>query len=304
MKTIKIFRLSSLFLFILIASQSCMVSSLHPLYTDANIVHKEELNGKWISDDETRIEIKTITDTTGLAQQSKNMQNVSKIKHKPGVKLKVKYSYNKKDKDSIAKNALSKEERFMMGLDKNEKTEQAISSTKKNSTLSKEERFMMGLDQGQKDNKPNKMPSMKQIKYFMYPNARKHYEIRIIAEKDTTFFQGRLAKLGKFYFLDIIPEEDHLEEKLEDDYMISLVVPMHGFLKLKFINEKLKLNWIDSKDFKKIRKNKKIRLAHVSRDDREIITAKTSAIQKFLIKFADSELFNNEDAEMILTPLK
>ena len=303
MKTIKIFKLSSLFLFILIAAQSCVVSSLHPLYTDNYRVHKEELDGIWIGDDGTRVEITTITDTTGLADQSKNMQNISKIKDKPGVKFKVKYSRKKIDRDSVEDGLLSKEERFMMGLDKEKKKEQDISSTKKNSPLSKEELFMMGSDH-KKDIKPNKMPSMKQIKYFMYPNTRKHYEIKLITEKDTAFFQGHLAKLGNHYFFDIIPDEYRMEKKLDSGCMISLVSPMHGFLKLEFIDEKLKLNWITSNDFIKIRKNKKIRLAHVSRDDKEIITAKTSAIQKFLIKFADSELFNNEDAEMILTPLK
>ncbi|MGZ2371909.1 hypothetical protein ACXR6G_19205 [Ancylomarina sp. YFZ004] len=304
MKTIKILKLSSLFLFILIAAQSCVVSSLHPLYTDNYRVHKEELDGIWIGDDGTRVEITTITDTTGLAEQSKNMQNISKIKDKPGVKFKVKYSYNKKDKDSVAKDFLSKEERFMMGLDKKKNEEQSTSSTKENSNLSKEDRFMMGLDQDKKDIKADKSVSIKQIKYFMYPNTRKHYEIKLITEKDTAFFQGHLAKLGNHYFFDIIPDEYRMEKKLDSGCMISLVSPMHGFLKLEFIDEKLKLNWITSNDFIKIRKNKKIRLAHVSRDDKEIITAKTSDIQKFLIKFADSKLFDNKDAELILTPLK
>ncbi|MDE5420633.1 hypothetical protein L3073_00255 [Ancylomarina sp. DW003] len=304
MKTIKIFKLNSFFLFILIATQSCMVSSLHPLYTSTNLIHKEELNGKWQTNDGTKIEITTITDTTGLAEQSKNMQDISKIKHKVGTKLKVKYSKNRIDKDSVETETLSKEERFMMGLNKEKENGQSISSTKKNSDLSKEERFMMGLDQPKKGGNQNKIPSMKQMIYFMYPNTRKHYEIKLITKRDTSFFEGRLAKLDKYYFLDVIPHEDYLEQKLDNDNMISLVVPMHGFFKLNFIDKKLKLNWIYFEDFKKLRKNKKIRLARISRDDREIITAKTSNIQKFLIKFADSDLFNNKDAELILTPLK
>jgi len=281
-----------------------MVSSLHPLYTDANRVYKEELNGKWITDDDDIIEITTITDTTGLAQQPNSMQNISKIKDKPGVKFKVKYSYNKRDNDSVTEDSLSKEERFMMGLDKKENEEQSTNSTIENSNLSKEDRFMMGINQDKKGVKPNKIPSMKQMKYFMYPNTRKHYEIKLITKRDTTFFEGRLAKLDQYYFLDVIPNENYLEQKLDNDNIISLVVPMHGFFKFKFIDNKLKLNWINFEDFKKLRKNKKIRLARISRDDREIITAKTSDIQKFLIKFADSELFNNKDAELILSPLK
>lgn len=303
-KQYKTLKLSCLFLLVLFTTQSCMVSSLNPLYSDMERIHKEELNGKWIEDDGTRIEIITITDTTGLAKQSKNMQGITKLKHKKDVKFKVKYSANKRIKESAEKDPLSEENRFMMGLNKKKNEEQFTGSSKKNNSLSKEDRFMMGLDQDKKAVHPYKIPSMKQVIYYMYPSTRKHYEIKLISNKDTTLFIGRLAKLGKYYFLDIIPEEDHMEKKLEDDYMISLVMPMHGFIKVEFINEKLKLNWIYSEDFKKLRKNKKIRLEHISRGDRKIITAKTSDIQKFLIKFADSKLFNNKDAELILSPLK
>lgn len=131
-----------------------------------------------------------------------------------------------------------------------------------------------------------------------------YYLIKIIEKNDSTLFTGRLANLDDHYFLDVIPNEDNMEDKLGDNYMISLVMPMHGFLKLEFIDDKLKMNWIYSEDLKEIRKNKKIRLEHISRDNREIITAKTTDIQKFLIKFADSELFNNKDAELLLIPLK
>ena len=275
MKTIKIFKLSSLFLMILIATQSCMVSSIHPLYTNKDRVHKEELCGKWQTKDKTIIEITTVT-------------------------------------DSIELETLNNEERFMLGLDKKKKEKQSITSSKKTTSLnskkkeilSNEERFMMGLDHNKQEVKSDIKNRMKQEEYFFFPNNKKSYQIKITTKKNTSYFEGRLAKLDEYYFLDIIPNKDYLEQKLDDDYMISLVAPMHGFLKLKFINEKLKLNWIDSEDFKKLQKNKKIRLAHVSRNDREIITAKTSDIQKFLIKFADSELFNNKDAELILSPLK
>lgn len=152
--------------------------------------------------------------------------------------------------------------------------------------------------------KIKKIEKKKEILFF-FPALRKQYQIKIISKQDTSLFIARLAKLEDHYFLDVIPDEDQMEKKLDDDYMISLVVPMHGFFKLEFIDEKLKMNWIYSEDLKEIRKNKKIRLEYISRDDREIITAKTSDIQKFLIKFANSDLFNNhKDAELILSPLK
>jgi len=282
MKTIKIFKLSSLLLFALIATQSCMVTSLHPLYTNTSLVHIDKLNGKWIDDDSTTYEIHTVVDSVDTDYLSKEecfMQGLNFGTKKENIK----------PKQSINTANLSKEERFMQGLS---------SKTKKTNIKSKDiedERIRNTIQEIEKKHNAE----------FTFHINREYYEIKIITKKDTSLFTGRLAKLGDHYFLDIIPNEDHLEKKLDDDYMISLVVPMHGFFKLEFIGEKLKLNWIYSEDLKKIRKNKKIRLEYISRDDREIITAKTSDIQKFLIKFADSDLFNNhKDAELILSPLK
>ena len=131
------------------------------------------------------------------------------------------------------------------------------------------------------------------------------YQIKMTHENKISIFEGRLAKLENNYFLDIIPNDDNVESKLDDDYMIGLVAPMHGFIKIQFLADgKIKLNWMDTKGFKSLKKENKIRIKSQRRNDREIITARTSAIQKFLIKFADSELFNNKDAELILTPMK
>lgn len=304
MKTIKTLKFSSLFLFILIATQSCMVSSLHPLYTDNDRVHKEELNGIWIGDDDKRIEITTVTDTTGLAVQSKNVQNISKIKDKAGVKFKVKYSYNKKDNDSVAKDSLSKEERFMMGLDKKKNEEQSTGSTKENSNLSKEDRFMMGLDQDKKSIKADKSVSIKQIKYFMYPDTRKHYQIKTITKTDTIIYKGHISKINEHYFLDIIPDGDMLITRINNTDLLSLVTPMHGILKLKINKDQLQLNAIEYDSFERIIKKKKIRIEYIERNGKVIITSKTSDLQKFLIKFADTELFNNKDGELILSRLK
>lgn len=242
-KQIKIFKLSALFLFILIATQSCMVSSLHPLYTNMDRVHLDELNAKWIDSDSTIYSITTKIDSSRTIPIQKKLEKNIEI------------NTSKHETEEMKQKVIANRKSFIESID-----------------------------------------NMSSFKF---------YEIIITEKTGTTIFLGKLSKLDKYYFLDVIPDEDHMEKKLDDNYMISLVVPMHGFFRLELMDEKLKLNWIFSEDLKKLRKNKKIRLEHISRDDREIITAKTTDIQKFLIKFADSKLFNNhKDAELILTPLK
>lgn len=245
MKTIKTLKLSSLFLFILIATQSCMVSSLHPLYTDKDRIYKEELNGTWIDIDSTNYKISTHLES-----------NISKeIKKLEKQKLKLK------------------------------------SNTNLDTALLRRKTIL------------NRCLLHEMKKQAQDPHNR-YYQINIIEKQDNIVFNGRLNKLNKSYFLDVIPDEICLEKRLNSSDINTLVAPMHGFFKIQFIDEKLKLNWINSEAFKKLVKDKKIRLSTLKQSDREIITAKTSDIQKFLIKFADTELFNNKDTELILTPLK
>ena len=165
MKTIKTLKLSSFFLFILIATQSCMVSSLHPLYTNKEIIHKEELNGKWQTNDETIIEITTVTDSIGLETSSKEDHFFMGIDQKKKEEQPISSTKKSSNKDSKMKSTLSKEERFFMGLDQKKKKEQSISSTNKNAkkkdTLSKEERFFMGLDHKKQDIQPGIKNKMK-----------------------------------------------------------------------------------------------------------------------------------------------
>lgn len=262
-KQLGILKVSTLFLFILIATQSCMVSSLHPLYTDIDRVHLDKLDGVWLEEDNTRFEITTIVDSVGL--ESKKAKTDPK--------------------------EMSVEDAFFNGLD----------GKKTKSTIENTNAFFEGKS---KTVNTSEIEQSKIENFFFKPDLRKHYQIKIFSEKDTSTFDGKLSQLDKYYFLDIIPDDDALEKKLNDDYLIGLVAPMHGFLKLQFMGGKLKVNWIESNDFKELRKEKKLRLKSIKQNDREIITAKTSDIQKFLIKFADTELFNNEDSELILTPVK
>ncbi len=241
----KLLKISTLFLFILFVTQSCTISSLHPLYTYKDRVHKEELNGSWVDSKGNHYEVTThierdVSETLEWCEQ----KNVELL-----------------ESDNIDSLDLKKK------ILNNEKTMNVFNNAKK------------------------------------FPRA-KLYRIAIIQKKDTTIFQGRLSKLGEYYFLDVIPDGDDLIEKLDDELLVSLVAPMHGFFKIQFSNNELKLNWLETGVMEQLAQEKKIRLKYMSTDDREIITATTSDIQKFLIKFADTKMFNDPKEALILKRVK
>jgi len=244
---------------ILIATQSCVVTSLHPLYTDSDRVHLDELDGIWIDKDKSRYKITTIIDTTDMTDLLNKIESVSKLKHKVGSKLKIKYKPNSgvtASKDSI--------------------TGQMVISG--------------ALDH-------------KQIMHYLYPETRKYYQIKVYSEKDTSIFDGRLAKLGENYFLDVIPNDEFLAEKLYESPLIGMIFPTHMFFKIDVKGDQLVLNSMNPDDFKKLLKSNRVRVEYIERDGNLIITTHTEDIQKFLVKFVNSELFNKAD-EGILKRVK
>jgi len=343
MKTIKIFKLSSLFLFILLATQSCMVSSLYPLYTENDLITENKIEGEWIDSDSTKYNFSKFIDKeleNSINNIQKNITNLkSTLLNNNSTNIKLNENNDIKIKASIVVNGdtslynniddFIKDFKIKSNIDSANKPNIRISKLKYSIEQSDKPHFkvthkgetdvqnlnkemnksMDRLDKITGSNIKESIQNLEQELLILQNQAKlpinQYYLIKIIEKNDSTLFTGRLANLGDHYFLDVIPQEDNLEDKLGDNCMISLVAPMHGFFKVEFVDEKLKLNWIYSEDLKKLRKSKKIRLEYISRGDREIITAKTSDIQKFLIKFADSELFNNhKDAELILSPLK
>ena len=259
----KIGKFSSILIFVLLFAQSCVVSSLHPLYTDKDRVHLDELDGVWMEEDSTRYVITTIVDSTGLEAKTE--------KENP--------------------EGMSKEEAFFYG-----------SGIKKRKASKEEEKaFFEGKS---KKNNYSDEEKAKIENFFFRPHLRKHYEIKIYSEKDTSIFDGKLSRLDGNYFLDLIPNNEHVEEKIAESYISGMLIRTHGFFKLEIKGDQLIVNTIENEDFEDLIENKRVRIEHVERDGQTIIIAKTEDIQKFLIKFADSHMFNDPKEALILNRVK
>lgn len=237
MKTeqMKRIKLIGFFIVLIVATQSCVVSSLHPLYTNMDRVHLDELDGVWEDDEKDRLIIKTIVDSSDY-------------------KLKGKFGSDEISHESI-KRTIKKLEK-----DLDVKVE--------------------------------------------FPNLNKHYEITMISEKDTSIFDGRISNLHGHYFLDLIPNDEFVGDKIADGLISGMMVRTHGFFKIDLNDDELVVNTIENKDFEELIEKKQVRIEHVETDNKIIITAKTEDIQKFLIKFADSKMFNDPDEALILKRIK
>ncbi|WP_321517019.1 hypothetical protein [Marinifilum fragile] len=243
MKTeqIKRIKLFGFFIILLVATQSCVVSSLNPLYTNTDRIHLDELNGVWQGNEKDQYIIKTIVDS-------------SDIRIKAKLDTRSSFGSDEIDHDNIKKKLKEIEKK----LDAKVKI----------------------------------------------PKVEKYYEITMITEKDTSVFDGRLANLGGHYFMDLIPNDKHVEEKISGSFIAGMLVTTHGFFKIDIKDDELIVNTIENDDFEDLIENKRVRIEYVERDNGVIITAKTEDIQKFLIKFADSKMFNDPDEALILKRIK
>ena len=273
----KLLKISSLFLFVFITTQSCMVSSLHPMYTNKDRVYKEELCGKWNDEEGAIFEITTVIDSS----ESVLFRDYTLSSEADPEKVQSLYQHLTTSIDS-AKHISKKRNKITIDASN------------------------IGNKQSNQETEQIKLDMKKKLSNFFEKELNhpknQYYTIKIIEKADTSYFDGRLSKLENYYFLDVIPNEDAFEKKLNSINLIGLVAPMHGFFKIQFKDDQVIASAIESDEFEKLIKEKKIRIEHISRRDRIIITDKTSNIQKFLIKFADTNLFNDPDNSLVLKP--
>lgn len=100
-------------------------------------------------------------------------------------------------------------------------------------------------------------------------------------------FNIHVVKLAGHYFLDF-----YLEDFLDDnnlDLESFHIVPVHTFAKLEVSENKLQINWFDQEWLKKLIEENKIRIHHEANDDYILLTAKPKELQKFVIKYVNSE---------------
>ncbi|PKP35674.1 MAG: hypothetical protein CVU00_01215 [Bacteroidetes bacterium HGW-Bacteroidetes-17] len=156
----------------------------------------------------------------------------------------------------------------------------------------KKDRITLDILEGKWLSESNDTWEFKKVKdepsYILkYTESKKEGEQK--PQPSIAFFEANVIKLEGNYFIDLYPADNEQLDDLTTLLSVHLVLA-HTFLKLKIENNQLHVyqmnpDWLDN-----LFKENKIRISHEVVDENKIIlTSSTKELQKFIIKYADSE---------------
>jgi hypothetical protein len=116
------------------------------------------------------------------------------------------------------------------------------------------------------------------------PVKAKNYRVVIMEDGDKKDYVGHRAEIGKDFFLDLYPNTRDYDATLYSNLM-----PVHTFIKLKFLDNQLYLTSFDLEKLKNLFESNLIRLRHEYVDRSILITAQPKEIQKFLDRYSEDE---------------
>ena len=97
-----------------------------------------------------------------------------------------------------------------------------------------------------------------------------------------------LARIGKYLYFDYYPAYKKEDQKI-DEFFEAHFIKMHTSYRVEILNDgSFELSQLDGSYVKNLIDQKKIRISHeASADDDIVITASTSELQQYLIKYGD-----------------
>jgi len=125
-----------------------------------------------------------------------------------------------------------------------------------------------------------------------------------ITEKDAKSgqFSAHLFKLKSEYFLDIIPTECEMSPS-QAEWVALAMFPGHLLLRVTQLGPELKLAAFNYDKLAKLLEENPRAVAHHKEEDRVILTADTSALQRFVMAhLAEGELFDQPGQMIQKTP--
>ena len=114
---------------------------------------------------------------------------------------------------------------------------------------------------------------------------------------DAARFQVRLGRLGGNLFLDLYPADEG-NPMPHNDWLNAHLIPAHTLARIWLAKDSLKLVFLDEDWFTKSIQSGKIRLPNVKTGQWLVLTAPTTDLQAFILKFAgDADAFPLKDVE-------
>ena len=132
--------------------------------------------------------------------------------------------------------------------------------------------------------------------------------ILTIKEKGKEFtkssFEVKIVKLDEFYFLDFYLNEYEYRQGGDPNLFDLHLMPVHTFAKAEFAGNEVKINWFDPDWLEKLIKENKIRIHHENNGEHILLTAKPKELQKFVLKYVNSEVAFDDGLDEVLIRFK
>ncbi|MCK7479488.1 MAG: hypothetical protein M0C28_20690 [Candidatus Moduliflexus flocculans] len=114
---------------------------------------------------------------------------------------------------------------------------------------------------------------------------------------DTARFRARLGRLGAGLYLDLIPAEKD-NPVVHNDLYNAHMVPGHTLARVWLDKDSLRIVFLDEDWLTEAIKDGRIALAHVETKGFQVLTAPTSGLQAFILKYGgDKRAFPLQSAE-------
>ena len=112
------------------------------------------------------------------------------------------------------------------------------------------------------------------------------YDLTIIYEEDTSYFEVHMVILNDHYFIDFYPaNNDHLD--IPGHLALNLLA-VHTFARISFDKKELQVRHFEPRWLDSLFEQNRIRIKHEVLDDGSIVlTAPTDELQKFVSKYAN-----------------
>lgn len=118
------------------------------------------------------------------------------------------------------------------------------------------------------------------------------YKLSVREEDKLEEFALHLLELGDDLYLDFFPVNYDIRHSFLDMHL----VPAHIFAKAELTDQSLILHFFDIEWLEELIESNRIKISYVELKDRNLLTARTEELQKFITKFAnDSTTFIEAD---------
>lgn len=247
MKTIKILMLAGAICLLL---NSC-VYSLFPIYTEETLLYKEELIGKWITNEETAHYVK-------FEPYSKETAESDPVEDKQEYeyKVQIREGFSITSDEPISNDLIEKLKDT--NFDQSEIKQEKVSKDKIKSQVDFSGTVVTHHDES----------------YLMTVKTDEKYEKYI----------AHLTDIGGDLFLDLYPITAFSSGAFSDNYF-----PVHTFLKIAVNEKKMDLTFFNLEKLNELFESNLIRLRHETVDGVVLITAKPEELRKFLNRYSDDE---------------